>query len=315
MAVISAHIDLAVKHLKANDLVAIPTETVYGLAGNALRETSISKIFEVKRRPKFDPLIAHIGDLPMLEKLVFEVPEKARQLADQFWPGPLTLLLPKRKQVPDLLTSGSDRVAVRMPDHPLTLDLLQQLDFPLAAPSANPFGYVSPTTAQHVEDQLGRDIPYILDGGPCTIGLESSIIGFEGEETIVYRLGGLPVEAIEQVTGPVKINLNKSSNPQAPGMLKSHYSPGKPVLLGQIDSLIKEHEDRRVGIIAFDQKHGNFPQVTLSSTGNMQEAAANLFKALRDLDTDSIDVILAEKVPDHGLGKAINDRLERAAVK
>ncbi|MDW3193322.1 MAG: L-threonylcarbamoyladenylate synthase [Cytophagales bacterium] len=315
MADISAHIDPAVKLLKANDLVAIPTETVYGLAGNALNETTISKIFAVKRRPKFDPLIAHVGDERMLEKLVHSFPEKAQRLAEKFWPGPLTLLLSKREDVPDLLTSGSERVAVRMPNHPLTLELLQQLDFPLAAPSANPFGYVSPTTAQHVADQLGPNIPYILDGGPCTIGLESSIVGFEGEDAIVYRLGGLPLEEIQKVIGPVKVNLNKSSNPQAPGMLKSHYSPGKPVILGEIEALINEHRDQQIGIIAFDKKYGNFPQVTLSTTGDMQEAAANLFKALRELDTDHVDVILAEQVPDHGLGRAINDRLERAAAK
>lgn len=315
MAEISAHIDPAVKFLMANDLVAIPTETVYGLAGNALNETSISKIFAVKRRPKFDPLIAHVGDKGMLDQLVTEFPEKAQKLAEKFWPGPLTLLLPKREGVPDLLTSGSDRVAIRMPNHLLTLELLQQLDFPLAAPSANPFGYVSPTTAQHVANQLGADIPYILDGGPCTIGLESSIVGFEGEEAIVYRLGGLPLEEIQEVIGPVKVNLNKSSNPQAPGMLKSHYSPGKPVILGQIDDLIQEHQGQQIGIIAFDKKYGDFPQVTLSLRGDMQEAAANLFKALRELDTDAVEVILAEQVPDHGLGKAINDRLERAAAK
>lgn len=315
MAKIATHIAPAVKFLKANDLVAIPTETVYGLGGNAINETAISKIFEVKRRPKFDPLIAHIGHLDALDKLVTEVPEKATQLAKRFWPGPLTLLLPKRDDVPDLLTSGSDRVAVRMPKHPLTLDLLNQLEFPLAAPSANPFGYVSPTTAQHVNDQLGKDIPYILDGGTCTIGLESTIVGFEADEVIVYRLGGLPLEEIIDVVGPVQVHLNKSSNPQAPGMLKSHYSPGKPILLGDLGSLIKQHENQRIGIISFDKVYGSYPQVTLSPSGNMQQAAANLFKALRELDTTTIDMILAEKVPDIGLGKAINDRLERAAAK
>lgn len=315
MAEISTHIDTAVKYLKANDLVAIPTETVYGLGGNALNETAISKIFEVKRRPKFDPLIAHIADRNRLENLITDMPKKAQELAKQFWPGPLTLLLPKRNDVPDLLTSGSDRVAVRMPNHPLTLDLLNKLEFPLAAPSANPFGYVSPTTAKHVADQLGKDIPYILDGGPCSIGLESSIIGFEGDEVVIYRLGGLPLEAIIEAVGPVRVQLNKSSNPQAPGMLKSHYSPGKRVILGELGSLIRLHEHKRIGIISFDKSYGNFPQVVLSTSCNMQEAAANLFKALRELDSAPVDMILAEKVPDIGLGKAINDRLERAAAK
>ncbi len=315
MAEISAHIDTALKHLVANDLVAIPTETVYGLAGNALNELAISRIFEVKRRPKFDPLIAHVGAFSTLDQLVRYIPEKARKLADQFWPGPLTLLLPKKQEVPDLLTSGSDRVAVRVPDHPLTLALLKKLDFPLAAPSANPFGYVSPTTAQHVADQLGEDIPYILDGGSCTIGLESSIVGFEDDEVIVYRLGGLPLEKIIDSVGPVRVHLNKSSNPQAPGMLKSHYSPGKQVVLGDLETLIQDTKSKRVGIISFNQVFEGLQQFTLSPSGDMQEAAANLFKALRELDGAPIDIILAEKVPDQGLGKAINDRLERAAAK
>lgn len=315
MAKIGANIDLAVKYLKANDLVAIPTETVYGLGGNALNEAAISRIFEVKRRPKFDPLIAHIGHLDALSKLVTEVPEKAQLLAECFWPGPLTLLLPKSPDVPDLLTSGSDRVAIRMPKHPLALDLLNQLDFPLAAPSANPFGYVSPTTAQHVYDQLGKDIPYILEGGTCTIGLESTIVGFEADEAVVYRLGGLPLEDIMHVIGPVRVQLNKSSNPQAPGMLKSHYSPGKPVILGDLKDLIAEYQGKKIGIISYQKGFGDYPQITLSTSGNMQEAAARLFKALRELDSVEIDIILAEKVPDFGLGRAINDRLERAAAK
>lgn len=315
MAEISAHITPAVKFLESNDLVAIPTETVYGLGGNALNETAISRIFEVKRRPRFDPLIAHIGEFSALDQLVTELPEKAKQLATKFWPGPLTLLLPKQKEVPDLLTSGSDRVAVRIPNHPLTLSLLKSIDFPLAAPSANPFGYVSPTTAKHVEDQLGKDIPYILDGGSCSIGLESTIVGFEADEVIIYRLGGLPLESIIEVVGPVKVQLNKSSNPQAPGMLKSHYSPGKPVILGSIEALLKTHADKKVGIISFDRTYTDFPQVTLSPNGDMNQAAANLFKALRKLDGANIDCILAEKVPEAGLGKAINDRLERAAAK
>lgn len=315
MAQIGTDISTAIAHLQANDVVGMPTETVYGLAGNALQEQSITKIFEVKRRPRFDPLIAHIGHVDQLDELVTQVPDKARLLADRFWPGPLTLLLPKRSLVPELLTSGSERVAIRMPNHPLALTLLQTLSFPLAAPSANPFGYVSPTTAQHVADQLGPDIPYILNGGACSIGLESSIVGFEGTDAVVYRLGGLPLEQIEATIGPVRIHLNKSSNPQAPGMLKSHYAPGKKVILGQIPELIRAHGHQKVGIISFQQNFGDFPQFVLSPSGNMQEAAANLFRALREMDQQDIDILLAERVPEEGLGKAINDRLERAAAE
>lgn len=315
MAQIAKNISIAIEHLSANDVVGIPTETVYGLAGNALNESAIAKIFAVKRRPRFDPLIAHIGELSQLDSIVTHVPDRAKLLIDQFWPGPLTLLLQKQGNVPDLLTSGSERVAVRMPKHDLTQTLLRQLSFPLAAPSANPFGYVSPTTAQHVYDQLGNDIPYVLDGGPCKIGLESSIVGFEGEKVVVYRLGGLSLESIEQVVGQVELKLNKSSNPQAPGMLKSHYAPSTKFMLGQVDQMIESYGDRNIGIISFQKAFDGFPNFVLSRTGNIEEAAANLFKALREMDAADLDLILAEKVPEQGLGKAINDRLERASVR
>ncbi|MEQ8904698.1 L-threonylcarbamoyladenylate synthase [Ekhidna sp.] len=302
--------------LSAGDVVGIPTETVYGLAGNALDEDAILKIYSVKNRPKFDPLIAHTDSLAKLVKLVKEIPPQAHELAQAFWPGPLTILLEKKTVVPDLLTSGLDRVAVRIPDHPLTLELLSGIEFPLAAPSANPFGYVSPTSAQHVQDQLGEKIPYVLDGGMCRVGLESTIVGFEGEEVIVYRLGGTKVEAIEEVVGKVRIQVNESSNPAAPGMLKSHYSPGRKMILGDIEKNLSELNPKTTGIISFTESFEVSDEnlAVLSTAGDLEEAARNIFSALRKMDQPHIEVILSEFLPQEGLGKAINDRLRRAAV-
>jgi L-threonylcarbamoyladenylate synthase len=314
LAEIGINIEKAKALLNTNFLVAIPTETVYGLAGNALSEEAILKIYTAKNRPKFDPLIAHTHSLEQVEKLVREMPMKAIQLSEAFWPGPLTLLLDKNKHVPDLLTSGLNRVAVRIPNHPLTLDLLSQLDFPLAAPSANPFGYVSPTSAQHVENQLGKKVDYILDGGECNVGLESTIIGFEGETVVVYRLGGLQIEEIEKVVGSVIVKTNNSSNPEAPGMLKSHYSPGRKLVVGDIASNISHANAERTGVISFSKSYGMKNEFILSPSGDLNEAARNIFKALRQMDNPDIEVIYAEHLPDKGLGRAINDRLRRASV-
>lgn len=318
MATIRTDIAKAKTLLLQNELVAIPTETVYGLAGNALEATAISKIFEVKNRPSFDPLIVHTDSLEKVSSFVTEIPDTALKLAKAFWPGPLTLLLPRSEAIPDLVTSGLDRVAVRIPNHSLTLSLLKTLPFPLAAPSANPFGYISPTQVKHVNDQLGDRIPYILDGGACTVGIESTIIGFEGEEAVIYRKGGMSIEAIEKVIGKVKVQQHSSSNPKAPGMLKSHYAPKKPFVLGNIDALIKEYTNDKVGVLSF-KKH--FPeisadrQITLSPKADLAEAAQNLFAAMRLLDQMEVEIILAEPMPQEGLGRAINDRLERAAAQ
>lgn len=316
VAEIGIDIDKAKDLLRAGEVIGIPTETVYGLAGNALDEDAILKIYSVKNRPKFDPLIAHTDSLAKVVKLVKEIPTQAHELANAFWPGPLTILLEKKKIVPDLLTSGLNRVAVRIPDHPLTFQLLSDLEFPLAAPSANPFGYVSPTSAQHVQDQLGEKIPYVLDGGMCQVGLESTIVGFEDDQVVVYRLGGTKVEAIEEVVGKVKIQVNESSNPAAPGMLKSHYSPGRKMILGSIEENLKNLDPKTTGIISF-KKSFEVPEqnlAVLSQSGDLDEAARNIFSALRKMDQPHIEVILAEYLPKEGLGKAINDRLRRAAV-
>ncbi len=297
----------------AGELVAIPTETVYGLAGNALNISSVTKIFEVKGRPQFDPLIIHVPDFDSVKAYVTTIPEKAKLLAKKFWPGPLTLLLEKKSVVNDLVTSGLNTVGIRCPDHPITHDLLKSIQFPLAAPSANPFGYVSPTRAEHVEEQLGNKIAYILDGGPCRVGIESTIVSFEFDTPIVHRLGGLTLEQIESIVDKCQVQNHSSSNPRAPGQLKSHYAPQKKLILGNLKELEQRYSGNVLGILSFQEDFHSPFQYILSPSGKLDEAAQNIFSALRSLDKMPIDIILAEPVPDIGLGKAINDRLRRAA--
>lgn len=316
MAQIGTDIGRAKAFLEAGNVVGIPTETVYGLAGNALNSDAVLQIFRVKNRPSFDPLIVHTDSLAKVEAFAMDIPEPARRLADACWPGPLTLLLPKRDTIPDLVTSGLPTVAVRVPNHALTLALLRSLAFPLAAPSANPFGYISPTTATHVADQLGDQVPYILDGGPAAVGLESTIVGFENGQTIVFRLGGLALEPIERLIGPVSVRTHSTSNPKAPGMLSSHYAPRKPLRLLQPGASPESTE--RAGALVFREPFGGIPiecQRVLSPTGDLAEAAKNLFAYLRALDTLDLDYIYAEPLPNQGLGFAMNDRLRRAAVR
>ena len=317
---IGQDISQAKRILEASKLVAIPTETVYGLAGNALNAVAVASIFETKNRPSFDPLIIHVPSLEMAENYVRDIPNPLRKLAEKIWPGPLTLLLPRKDTIPDIVTSGLERVAVRVPDHPLTLELLSLLEFPLAAPSANPFGYISPTSPQHVEAQLGEKISYILDGGKCKVGLESTIVGMEGDEIVVYRLGGLEISEIETLVGKVKVKSHSSSNPQAPGLLESHYAPTRPFILGDLNEMIPAYQSRGVdlAVLSLDKTFSAIPsekQIALSSNGDMKEAATHLFAAMRTLDETNASVILAELMPEEGLGKAINDRLKRAATK
>jgi L-threonylcarbamoyladenylate synthase len=317
VAEIGKDIQKAVAFLERDELVAIPTETVYGLAANALNPIAVAKIFEAKERPTFDPLIVHTHALNEVENFVSDIHPALLKLAQVFWPGPLTLLLPKKDIIPNLVTSGLDRVGVRIPNHSLTLELLSKLSFPLAAPSANPFGYISPTTAKHVDKQLGTKIPYILDGGACEVGLESTIVGEENGEIIVYRLGGLSIDDIEAVVGKVFVQLNQSSNPKAPGQLKSHYAPKKPVYIGNIMELQNTHTDKKIGAIIFgdDIKVSESTIVkNLSFSKNYQEAAVHLFSFLRELDETDVDVIITDLLPEQGLGLAINDRLRRAAA-
>lgn len=309
---IGKDVSTAVDLLKQGKLVAIPTETVYGLAANAFDEQAVLNIFKAKNRPSFDPLIVHISKVTWVEKLTTQFPEKARQLADRFWPGPLTLILPKSSKIPDVVTSGLPFVGIRMPRHPLAMETLNRLDFPLAAPSANPFSYVSPTTAQHVEDQLGERIPYILDGGPCTVGLESTIISFENpNHPKILRYGGLNPDHIESLIGPVEVAVSNNSNPSAPGQLDKHYATRKPIDLVESNSELAIYTKEEYYVIGYGDDADNF-SFNLSPTSNLEEMASQLFVALREADKAVQQKIAVAKVENDGLGKAINDRLQRA---
>ncbi len=316
MTVISNNIKKAVEILNNEDVIAIPTETVYGLAGNIYSEKAIRKIFEVKQRPLFNPLIVHLHSVEQLDEIVSEIPAKAQLLADAFWPGSLTLILKKKATIPDLITAGKDTVAVRIPDHPVTLALLKELSFPLAAPSANPFNRISPTKASHVADYFQHTIQMVLDGGECAHGLESTIIGFENNEPVIYRLGAISVEDIENVVGKVDIKNKKESAPLAPGMLAKHYSPKtKTYLTNNMEQFLKDHKDLKIGVLSFSEefKASNIQQLEiLSKSGDLKEAASKLYSALHRLDNLDLDIIVAQRCPDIGLGKSINDRLERA---
>jgi L-threonylcarbamoyladenylate synthase len=314
MARIGTDPSLAASILTDGGIVAIPTETVYGLGANAFDPDAVLKVFEAKQRPAFDPLIVHVGTHAQVVDVVRTVPPEAKALMERFWPGPLTLVLPKTARIPDIVTSGLDTVGVRMPAHPLTLQLLRALPFPLAAPSANPFGYVSPTTAQHVADQLGDRVDHILDGGSSTVGVESTIIGLEEGRWVLYRPGGLPVEELEAVIGEVG-RAQQHILPVAPGLLESHYAPRIPVHVGDIQELLRRFSDERAAVISFTRPYDAWRSEVLSPSGSLAEAARNLFAALRALDASNAEVILAEVFPEEGLGRAVNDRLRRAAAR
>ncbi|MFS4483974.1 L-threonylcarbamoyladenylate synthase [Hyunsoonleella sp. 2307UL5-6] len=319
MSIISTDIQKAKALLSADKLVAIPTETVYGLAGNIYSEKAIKAIFETKQRPLFNPLIVHIASIKNIDTIVSYVPEKAKQLASVFWPGSLTLVLPKSDTIPDIITAGKPTVAVRVPNHPLTLKLLKQLEFPLAAPSANPFNRISPTTAAHVEGYFKDKIEMILDGGACKNGIESTIVGFEHDEPIIYRLGSIAIEDIKAVIGEISVKNKKEHNPEAPGMLDKHYAPiTRTVLSTNISEDIKKYPNMRIGIIEFtshSQSNVVKHQITLSNRGDLAEATSKLYGALHRLDNSDLDIIIVEIFPDTGLGKSINDRLSRAKTK
>jgi L-threonylcarbamoyladenylate synthase len=300
--------------LKEGGVAAFPTETVYGLGANTFDPRAIARIFEIKQRPHFDPLIVHVSSVDQLTLLTDGISTIAHQLIDAFWPGPLTLVLPKNQRVPDLVTSGLPTVAVRMPRHPLALELIRRAGVPLAAPSANPFGHTSPTTAQHVRNQLGNKVELVLDGGSCSVGVESTIVSLTGEKPVLLRAGGTPVDEIEQLTGPLERAAHSSDRPAAPGQLSQHYAPRTPLYLRA--NTIRPPDANRVGLLAFSpplDPSGFHAVEVLSADGNLREAAANLFAAMHHLDAAGLDLILAEQVPDKGLGLAINDRIKRAA--
>ena len=316
MGIISTDLNKAKDILDSEELVAIPTETVYGLAGNIYSEKAINLIFKTKERPLFNPLIVHIPYPEYLKEIVTEIPEKAQRLANTFWPGPLTLVLKKNSKIPDVITAGKDTVAVRVPNHPLTLELLSRLDFPLAAPSANPFGSISPTSATHVERYFSNKLQMVLDGGECQQGIESTIVGFNGNNPIVYRLGTISIEELEACIGPVSVINKKEIQPDAPGMLERHYAPKtKTIWSENLQESINTYPKARIGVLQFNSsKPIENVKITirLSTSENLEEAARNLYASLHKLDAMDLDLIIIEKLPDSGIGRAINDRISRA---
>lgn len=318
MGLIGTDIQKAREALIAGKLVGIPTETVYGLAANAMNPSAVAEIFSAKDRPSFHPLIVHIHSLDQAKPWVQEIPTPILKLTDRLWPGPLTVLLPRAKTgIPDIVTGGSPWLGLRVPQHPLTLDLLAALPFPLAAPSANRFGYVSPTSPQHVANQLSDRVAYILDGGSSKIGVESTIVLAEGEDLPlkVLRPGGVSIELLKYLVGSVEL-VGEEGNVKAPGVMKSHYATSCPLRVGEVDKLLLAHRQERVGILSFQTY---YPQVLeenqriLSPKGDLAEAAQHLFAAMRELDQLEVDIILAEVFPENGLGRAINDRLRKAS--
>lgn len=317
---ITRDIQLAVDCLDKNDVVGMPTETVYGLAGNAFSEQAVRRIFEVKKRPSYNPLIVHINGTADLNAVATDIPEAAVVLTRHFWPGPLTVVLKKKSCIPDLVTAGKATVAVRAPDHPVAQELLRRTSYPLAAPSANPFGTISPTTADHVDRYFGDIIPCVLDGGPCRKGIESTIVGFSDDGSpVILRLGSITPEEIEAVIGNVTIRNKAAASPDAPGMLSRHYSPKTPLVISDNPEITLEmYTNQKVGLLTFSERVPDRPglvQIVLSEKGDMNEAAAALYAALHELDQLSAEVIITSLLPETGLGKALNDKLLRAAEK
>jgi L-threonylcarbamoyladenylate synthase len=314
-------IEEAAAILRKGGLVAFATETVYGLGADAFDASAVARIFEAKARPTFDPLIVHLAATAWLPRVVRDVPPGAARLAERFWPGPLTLVLPRQPSIPDLVTAGLPSVGVRVPDHPAAHALLTAFDGPVAAPSANPFGYVSPTTAAHVVDQLGDRVDAVLDGGPCPVGVESTIVSFASGKPGLLRPGGITLAQVEETLGEaVAVAPRRGTGTmaqEAPGQLEKHYATRTPLrLLARSEPLVVPRGAGRVGLIAFaSAPPAGFDAVeVLAPDGRSATAARNLFAALRRLDTRGLDLLLAEPCPEEGLGSAIMDRLRRCAA-
>jgi L-threonylcarbamoyladenylate synthase len=296
-----------VEALAAGEPVALPTETVYGLAADALSPNACAKIFEAKNRPLSDPLIVHIPSIDWLPRLTSPTPT-ALQLAEKYWPGPLTMVLPRQPIVPDIVTAGQDTVAVRMSAHPLFQEVATAFGKPLAAPSANRFGRISPTSAAHVLAELNGRIPFILDGGPCAHGIESTIVHVSEEGLRILREGPITREDL-RAFAPL---LDDSIAVSAPGGLKSHYAPRTPLVLEKNPT----PRSKKTGLLAFSAPREGFAQTEiLSATSDLREAAANLYGAMRRLDEAGLDLIVAEEIPESGIGAAIMERLRKAAAR
>lgn len=318
-----AHLKKAARILSEGGVVAFPTETVYGLGADAFNEKAVCRIFEIKKRPSFDPLIVHVSDFAQVSLLWQEVPPLAEKLMRRFWPGPLTIVLPKKKEVPDVVTAGLGTVAVRMPQHDSALKLIGFLGRPVAAPSANIFGYTSPTTAQAVSDDLGEQVDLILDGGPTRIGVESTVIKIDKDRCYLLRPGGISLEQLAEFTPVLPQGPESGSAPESPGLLDSHYAPWTRFVLfeGTLQALVEKMKGfktptPRIGLLSFYEKTDSsfFESVEiLSEKKDLVEAASKLFEAMRKLDKMHLDLIVALPVPRLGIGCAIMDRLEKAS--
>jgi len=310
------NISKAADLIQAGELVSFATETVYGLGANALSSEACEKIFIAKERPHYDPLIVHIASLDQLPTVAKDVSEEVLNKLKQFWPGPLTAVLKKQSCIPDSITANLDTVAVRIPGHPLALSLLKAANTPIAAPSANPFGYLSPTTAQHVDRQLGPKVQMILDGGECDCGLESTIVNFTSDTPEILRHGGYTRKDIEKICGPVNLGKAILEQPLAPGQLASHYSPETKLVI--LSKEQKPDASLNFGILTHSGLNEGIECKyieRISPSGNAKEAAHNLFSALHRLDQLKLDIIYAYEFSEEGLGSAIMDRLRKAAVK
>ena len=316
---ITTNISYAVNALNQGDLVAIPTETVYGLAGSAFNEHAIDKIYKLKNRPTCNPLILHTHSIEEVLKFVQNIPPAAMKLAKAFWPGPLTLLLPKKSNIPHSVTSGSHLVAVRIPNHAVTLSLLEQLDFPLVAPSANPYTRISPTNSKMVYDYFGDHLPVILEGDICLKGIESTIVGFHDNMPVIYRQGAISVDAIEFIAGKSKVQATIKEKVTTPGMSPMHYAPKTNFCI--VESLldfIYENQDLKIGVLSLGKLEITQPNTTcinLSLAADLEEASTNLYKSMYDLDGMGLDSIIIELFPEVGIGKSLNDRIYRASFR
>lgn len=303
------NIETAISHLKMGNLIGLPTETVYGLAGDARNAQTVAKIFALKGRPNFNPLISHVCDIEMAKKYG-EFSPIAEQLAKHFWPGAFTMVVPRLaySEICDLTCAGLETIALRCPKHEVAHEIIKGFGAPIAAPSANISGHVSPTSAKHVESEFGDNLPVIIDGGECQIGLESTVVAVFENEVTLLRYGAITIEEIESVINTkVQIaNLKDENSPKSPGMLLKHYSPNAPLFLNCDNA-----QDNEV-LIGFGSMDC---QLNLSKTGNLQEAAANLYKMIRQADAQKPHAIKIAPIPNNGIGAAINDRLTRAAEK
>ncbi len=314
-SLISKDLEAAAQLLLNGNVVGVPTETVYGLGASIYNTTAIDYIFELKKRPKSNPLIVHTSSIEQVQKLTTAFPDKAKQLANYFWPGSLTMVLPKSATVPNQITANKSTVAIRIPNHPVFLKLIDLVG-PIAAPSANPYERISPTTAKHVANYFPTGLPLILDGGSCEKGIESTIIGFDDHEVIVYRLGSISVEEIESIVGKVTVKNEVNGTYTSPGMVLKHYAPiTKTIVTNSIEEYIDEFRNKKIGVIRF-KDDSTFPnvakQLTLSKKGDLTEAAANIYAFMHILDQLKLDFMLIEPMPNNSLGRSINDRLKRA---